>query len=535
MSKTRVNLILHAHSPYVRHLEYPKFLEENWFFEDLCESYIPLLKMLENLDGRDVPFRLSICFSPTLCTMLLDEPLQERFVEYMQGRIELGEKEVARTRRQQPECHDMAKFYLKSYKENLALYESMGRNILDGFIKLQEKGVIEIIATAATHCYFPLYKNYEAAVRAQIEIGVKSHIRFFHSAPKGFWLPECGYYPGLEDELASYGIRWCQIPAHSVITAKNKILSAGYQPVRLYDSEVIGFPRDWSITNLVWSDSTGYPCDPDYREFYRDIGYDLDMDYIRPYVHEPDVRVFTGYKYMSITGRDDNKLPYDLSKAADKVKLHADNFLYHLRRKAMSISAETQTSPVLNLCFDAELFGHRWFEGIAFLKQVLQNGVKEKDIEFTTPGEILSRTQEYERAELNECSWGRGGYSDSWLDGENSWVYRHVHKAIERMEELAERFPNQRSLKARFLDQAAREVLLAMASDWPYILHDKTSVIYAEKRLRNHLGSFNVVYSNMCKNSVHTEWLIKAEKRNAIFPEMDYNLFLEKKDDSKTR
>lgn len=535
MSKTSVNLILHAHSPYVRHLEYPKFLEENWLFEDLCESYIPLLRMLENLDSRDVRFRLSICFSPTLCTMLLDEPLQERFVEYMQGRIELGEKEVARTRKQQPECHDMAKFYLKSYKENLAYYESMGRNILDGFIKLQEKGVIEIIATAATHCYFPLYKNYKAAVRTQIEIGVKSHIRFFHSAPKGFWLPECGYYPGLEKELANYGIKWCQIPAHSVITAKNKILSAGYQPLRLYDSEVTGFPRDWSITNLVWSDSTGYPCDPDYREFYRDIGYDLDMDYIRPYVHEPDVRVFTGYKYMAITGRDDNKLPYDLSRAADKVRLHADNFLYHLRRKAMSISAETQTSPVLNLCFDAELFGHRWFEGIAFLRQVLQNGVKEKDIEFTTPGEILSRSQEYEKAELNECSWGRGGYSDSWLDGENSWVYRHIHKAIERMEELAERFPNQRSLKARFLNQAAREVLLAMASDWPYILHDRTSVIYAEKRLRNHLGSFNVVYSNMCKNSVHTEWLIKAEKRNAIFPEMDYNLFLEKKYDDKTR
>ena len=70
-----------------------------------------------------------------------------------------------------------------------------------------------------------------------------------------------------------------------------------------------------------------------------------------------------------------------------------------------------------------------------------------------------------------------------------------------------------------------------MASDWPYILHDKTSVIYAEKRLRNHLGSFNVVYSNMCKNSVHTEWLVKAERRNAIFPEMDYNLFMPQDDE----
>lgn len=525
MPKASVNLILHAHSPYVRHLEYPKFLEENWLFESLCESYIPLLMMLKELDSENVPFHLSICFSPTLCTMLLDEPLQERFINYLTSRIELGEKEVERTKSEAPELYEMASVYLETYRKCLDFYENCGRNILSGFIELHEKGHIDLMATAATHCYFPLYKDYESAVKTQIEVGIKSHIHFFHSAPSGFWLPECGYYPGLEKFLAQYGIRWCQIPAHSIITARNRISSGGYQPVMLHDSPVAGFPRDWSLTNLVWSDSTGYPCDSDYREFYRDIGYDLDMDYIRPYIHEPDVRVFTGYKYMAITGRTDEKRPYNRKAAAAKVSLHANNFLYHLRRKSLSLCAQTQEEPVLNLCFDVELFGHRWYEGIQFLKEVLINGVNEEAVAFTTPSQILSRGRSLEMAELNECSWGRGGFSDSWLDSENSWVYRHIHKAIERMEELARRFPNQRSLKCRFLNQAAREVLLAMSSDWPYILHDKTSVMYAEKRLRNHLGSFNVVYTNMCRNSVHTEWLIKAEKRNAIFPDMDYNLF----------
>ena len=520
-----VNLILHAHSPYVRHLEYPRFLEENWLFESLNESYIPLLRMLMELADAGVAYKLSICFSPTLCTMLTDVPLQERFVDYMTSRIELGGKEVVRCAEEQPEYLEMAQRYLDSYKANLEYYESWGRNILTGFKQLSERGYVEIMATAATHCYFPLYKDYDAAVRAQVEIGVKSHIQFFHEAPKGFWLPECGYYPGLEKMLGRYGVRWCQIPAHSVLTARNRITSGGYQPVRLYDSSVTGFSRDWGLTNLVWSDSTGYPCDPDYREFYRDIGYDLDLEYIRPYIHEPDVRVFTGYKYMAITGRDDDKKPYVPSVAAKKVELHANNFLYHLRRKAMAIAAETQVQPVINLCFDVELFGHRWYEGLDFLRRTLTLGAQEKDIVFTTPSIILEHGGEYEKAELNECSWGFGGYSDPWLSSENSWIYRHIHKAIERMEELAGRFPGQRSLKARFLNQAAREVLLSMASDWPYILHDRTSVTYAEKRLRNHLGSFNVVYSNMCKNSVHTEWLIKAERRNAIFPEMDYNLF----------
>ena len=391
--------------------------------------------------------------------------------------------------------------------------------------QLEKNGHLELIGTAATHAYLPLYKSYKTAVKAQVELGIKTHIRVFHSAPSGFWLPECGYYPGLEDTLAEYGIRWCQLPSHSIMTARNRITSAGYKPVRLYDSNILGFPRDWNLTNLVWSDTTGYPCDPDYREFYRDIGYDLDLDYIRPYIHEPDVRVFTGYKYKAITGHDEDKKPYDSALAQRKVLLHADNFLYHLRRKSISMSAEMQSEPVINLCFDVELFGHRWYEGIDFLRLVLERGVHDDSLHFTTPSLVLSNVGDVERGEINECSWGMGGYSDSWLDSNTSWVYRHTHKAIERMEELAVRFPDQKSLKGRFLNQAAREVLLAMASDWPYILHDRTSVIYAEKRLRNHLGSFNLAYTNMCRNSVHTEWLIKAEKRNSIFPEMDYNIF----------
>ena len=125
----------------------------------------------------------------------------------------------------------------------------------------------------------------------------------------------------------------------------------------------------------------------------------------------------------------------------------------------------------------------------------------------------------------NESSWGSGGYSDTWLDETNSWIYRHIFKSIERMEELTKRFPDQGSLKGRFLNQASRELLLAMSSDWPQIMHDRTSSAYAEKRLRSHLGSFNVVYSAMTRNTVNTEWLINAEKTSEIFPDIDYKVF----------
>ena len=528
ISTAKVNLLLHAHLPYVRHLEYPSFLEEDWLFEALHETYIPLLRILEDLDRSGHDFRLSICFSPTFTTMCLDEPLQERFVTYLNSRIELGEKEVARAKKEAPEVLKIATFYLEQAKSNLAFYENYGRNILTGYRKLSEKGRVELVATAATNAYFPLYRNYETAIRAQIELGVKSHIRVFGEAPRGFWLPECGYYPGVENILSEYGIKWIQLPSQSVITAKNRLEKADHAPTLVGDSQITSFIRDWSLTNLVWSDAYGYPCDPDYREFYRDIGYDLPMSYIQPYIHD-DIRVFTGYKYWAITSQTAvEKKVYDFTRAEAKVQLHAENFLYHIRRRGIALTSETGDEPVYTICFDADLFGHRWFEGLSFIRQILLSDPGKTGISFTTPSEFLGCFVPTERGYFNECSWGKGGFSDVWLDGSNAWIYRHTHKAIERMQELSFRFPAQSSLKARFLNQAAREVLLAMASDWPYIMYDKTSVNYAEKRLRNHLGSFNVVYSNMCKNAVNTEWLIKAEKRNAIFPEIDYNIFIPK-------
>lgn len=520
----KVNLILHAHLPYVRHLEYPRFLEENWLYESLNESYIPLLRLLNELDSSGVDFKLSLCISPTLLTMLTDEPLQERFVEYMRLHIELGEKEVERTLSEDTECHDMAMWYLKDSEKNLEVYESYGRNILKGFKLLSEKGKIELIATAATHAYLPLYKSYPKAIDAQIEMGLRTHRRIFGEKARGFWLPECGYYPGLDEALSKRGVWWAPIASHAIITAADKSKYGGYAPVEL-PSGVYGFPRDWNISNLVWSSKYGYPCDSDYREFYRDIGYYLPLDVIRPYIHEPEVRVFTGYKYYAITGKTNEKKFYDMKKAMDKVSLHVDNFLYHIHRKGVLLNAYGIENPVFSLPFDAELFGHRWFEGLEFLKQFLTRASNEPMFDLTTPTSLLASDCVSEKLRVNECSWVGDGGADTWLDGSNAWIYKHTLNAIDRMEGLTHRFPDQGSLKGRFLNQASREVLLAMASDWPCIIHDNTSVSYAEKRVRNHLGSFNVVYSSMCKNTVNTEWLINAEKRNAIFPDIDYKLF----------
>ncbi|MGE4585376.1 MAG: glycoside hydrolase family 57 protein [Sphaerochaeta sp.] len=527
MPAKSIAIILNAHLPFVRHPEFPRFLEEDWLFESISESYLPLLRMLNRLKAEHVPFSLTVSLSPTLCCMLSDPVLQERFLQYMERHVELGEKEVERCAAQQPEFLEMAQFYLDQAKRNLSDYQDVYRtNLLEAFKALESSGHLELATTAATHAYLPLYQEYPTAINAQVELGVQSFLTTFGHLPKGFWLPECGYYPGLEENLKYHGISWFQTASQSMLLSAQKVESGDYRPVHC-PNQVAAFPRDFQATSLVWSNSSGYPTDRVYREFYRDIGYDLPMDYIKPYIHEPGVRVFTGYKYWAITGQTDQKVPYRRDLAQAKVAEHAKNFLYNLNRKGDQLGSALQQEPLFTLGFDAELFGHWWFEGIDWLEQVIRLASEDKqEVKLVTPSSFLAKEgSSLQTAQPAFSSWGQGGYSAVWLDGSNAWTYRHVHKAIERMEELAVRFSDQISLKQRFLNQAAREVLLAMASDWPFILFNKSSTEYAEKRLKNHLRNFNVVYGNMCKNAVNTEWLVKAEKRDIIFSDIDYNIF----------
>ncbi len=527
MSRAHLSFILNAHLPFVRHPEYPRFLEEDWLFESISESYLPLLRMCNRLADDKVPYTFTVSLSPSLCTMLADPILAERYTQYLERHIELGEKEVARCKIEQPAFSDMAAFYLEAARTNFTDFvEHYKSNILEGFKDLEERGYLELVTTAATHAFLPLYKEYPSAINAQVEIGVQSFLTTFGHLPKGFWLPECGYYPGLEEVLRSHGISWFQTASQAMLLSPDKVANGVYRPVHCPNG-VAAFPRDFNGTSLVWSNESGYPTDKIYREFYRDIGYDLPLGYIGPYIHEPQVRVFTGFKYWAITGKTDQKVPYDRIRAKKRTVEHARNFIYTLQKRADSLGPKLEEEPLFTLAFDAELFGHWWFEGVQWLEEVIRLiAAGDKGLAMTTPSRFLEREGErLQQVQPSFSSWGHGGYNAVWLDGANSWSYRHIHKAIERMEELASRFGDQMSLKQRFLNQAAREVLLAMASDWPFMMYNKSSAEYATKRVNDHLSNFNVVYSNMCKNAVNTEWLVKAEKRNTIFADIDYNIF----------
>lgn len=525
MSKGTIGITLHAHLPFVRHPEYPKFLEENWLYEAISETYLPLLRVFHRLRREGVSYQVTISLSPTLCSMLSDRLLQDRYINHVTALIELGEKELERTSND-PEKQRLAQMYLGLYRQNLEDFEGIYRgNILQGFRSLEDSGHLTIITTTATHAFLPIYKDFPQAIRAQIELAQMSHVAHFRRKPKGFWLPECGYYPGLERILQQNNIDYFYAGTHSISLAEERPERGVFAPAEC-ENGVSVFARDFGLSQLVWSEEKGYPVDGAYRDFYRDIGYDLDMEYVRPYIHEPGVRCFTGYKYWAITDTDnDVKDLYDPEAAEKRIEEHAENFIYAIQKKTDQLSELIDRDPHFTLPFDAELFGHWWFEGVSWLEVVLRKLDDSKDLSTLSEENYLMRYPRNQKLHPALSSWGNNGYAAVWVDGSNDWIYRHVHIAIKRMIELVERFPDQSSLKERFLQHAAREVMLAMASDWPFIISNGTSVHYAEKRMKEHIHNFNLVYENMCRNSVNTEWLTRTEKKNNIFPDIDYRIF----------
>lgn len=519
-----LGFVLHAHLPFVRHPEYDRFLEENWLFEAISETYLPFLRMCRRLKDDGVSFRLTISISPTLAAMLIDELLQERYIKHAEMLVELGYNEIDRTRTE-AEFNSLAEMYTRFFERNLHDFTNeYHRNILWGFKNLEKEGYLEIITTAATHAFLPLYQSYPEALEAQVQTAVLDYSRTFGKKPKGFWLPEFGYYPGIEEVLRRNNLEYFFTAAHGILFASEKTPYGVYAPLTLPNG-MHAFGRDYPTSDAVWSSEHGYPSDGDYREFYRDIGYDLPIEYVRPYIHEPDVRVCTGFKYYSITGHTDQKQPYRPEKARHKVIEHADNFIYKRRKQLKKFEGLMEMPPYIIAPFDIELFGHWWFEGLQWLEQVIRNIAQSDDLSLITPCDYLSEYPTAQTGKPSFSSWGNEGYADVWLDGTNDWIYRHIHKAIERMSELVHRYPDVTGLKLRTLNQAAREVMLSMASDWPFIMKTGTMVPYAERRVKGHLYNFNYIYERLCRNTVDTEWLTTIEKKNNLFPDIDYKIF----------
>jgi 1,4-alpha-glucan branching enzyme len=518
-----LSLVLHCHLPYVRHPEFDYFLEENWYYEALFETYLPLLCVFEELLEKGIPFQLTLSVSPTLLSMCLDPLLQRRALRYVDQLIALGEKERKRIGNL-PEFQPVLQMYLEKLgKYRRVFTESYQCNVAMGFKKFQDLGKLELITCAATHGYFPLLGVRETAVRAQIETALQLHKSFFGRKPPGFWLPECGYQPGQDELLKNFGLKYFFVDTHGLLQAAPKPAYGTFAPVRC-PSGLAVFGRDRESSKQVWSSKEGYPGDPDYREFYRDVGFDLEEKDLDPYVQPEGIRRFTGLKYYRVTGTGDHKEPYQPQPARLKAKQHAQDFLSRRQAQMAKVGPWMNRPPLVTCMYDAELFGHWWYEGPDFLYFIFElNHQMEAPLSFITPSDYLDRFPENQPTQPAFSSWGLGGYSEVWLNKTNDWIYPLLSAACDEMTALAA--GEAAGLNRRALNQAARELLLAQASDWAFMLYTGNHTLYAERRVKTHLGRFNRLVEQFRGNKVDEKFLSDLEEKDNLFPQLDYRSY----------
>lgn len=519
MPRGLIALVLHAHLPYVRHVE-RHVTEERWLFEAITECYLPIIALLMRLYDEGLQPRITVSLSPTVASMLRDSLLRERYAKHLDQLMGLVDQEVSRSQHV-PQIAPVVALYEARTSQAHQLWNALNGDVLGALASLEDAGVIELITTAATHAYLPLLRP-RAFVAAQIALGLEQHEQLFGRRPKGFWLPECGYEPGFEEVLADLGVSYTFVDSHGLLDGEPSPRHGVHAPALCPGERVVCFARDPECSRQVWSATEGYPADVVYREFFRDLASERTREELGDYFGAPQWGP-TGLKYHKITGPTERKGVYEPRVAAARAKEHAHHFVQARRTQITGCASAMGQPPLVVAPFDAELFGHWWFEGPLFLEAVIRRlAQRSEGLELVTPSDFLSRWPTAQVMRPAASSWGEGGYSEIWLSEENAWIHRHLHavgtRALALIGEVAK---EGEGLRRRAAAQAFRELLLAQGSDWPFLIRAGTSGDYAEDRLRAHLAQAWALLDQLESGEVDESGLARLESMSCPFAGVD--------------
>ncbi len=510
--------ILHAHLPYVRKNEVNS-LEEDWFFQAILECYIPLLRVLDEASkSNPETTKLTISLSPTLLSLFQSSQLKEKFPSWINTRIELVKDLSGKEK-------DASKFLLIRLKDQLLYWNKYSGNIINRFKHFQEIGCLDIITCAATHGYLPILRENPKTVLGQLKTAIKFHQDIFNVKPLGIWLPECSYYENLDRILSNCGLRYAVLDGHGILNSKPRPRYGVYAPI-CSKNGVAFFGRDSQSTLPVWSSREGYPGDSDYREFHKDLGWELSLAKLKSKGISSTRPL--GLKFHRITNNSislGKKDFYNENLAKKKVEEHAENYLSQRSEQIKNLSTTYKFKPILIAPFDAELFGHWWYEGPLFIHNLFKKSSKYL-LRFTHLREILSERPELQLCEPSPSSWGQGGYHNYWINETNSWIVPEISKAGAVFVEVNSKNINN-DLSLRILRQAARELLLSESSDWSFILRAGTTTELAKERIERHLTRFWKLINNIRDiEPIDLKYLESIEEEDKIFPNIDLKNWL---------
>jgi len=536
-----------------------------WLHEAAAETYLPLLRIFGELEQDGLALKANVNLSPILLEQLSHPTFKDEFPKYLVRKIQAAHKDAEEfTVQDDPHMVSVSRFWLHFYEQALRQFDSIDSDIIRGFQHFYDSGAIEIITCGATHGYFPLLGT-DASIRAQVKTGVETHERFFGRKPRGIWLPECGYRPagtwqfpvsingfgspqarrpfyreGVEQILAENGLQFFYVDTHLVDTSTRFTpyqLLAGGVPVAMEippehpqknfyrpyytespdrDAHVAFFTRDPRTSAQVWSGDLGYPGDANYLEFHKK-------------------RWPGGNRYWRITGSKIDlglKQPYDPAIALERTREHAKHFV-RITRETLERYGNNGAA-ILTAPFDAELFGHWWFEGPEWLKQVaLEFAKPESQVKLTSCPEYLEQFPPAAYVALPEGSWGAESNNSVWLNEDTAWTWKHIYPAELAVQQIANSgLWHDHAVATRLVKQICRELLLLESSDWQFLITTKAARDYAEKRFNTHLEQFRALLDTWRRFEATRQ--IPAEKlheleaievRDSVFPDIDHELW----------
>jgi 1,4-alpha-glucan branching enzyme len=520
----RLALVLHAHLPFIRHPEHPRHLEEHWLFEAIGDCYLPLIAVLRSAARRGSRFRLTLSLSPTLLAMLADPLLRLRYRDYLDRLIRLCEREIDRHGADSG-LAPLTRYHHARALGLRALYEDdLGGDLIRAWVDLRDAGLVELIATTATHGYLPLLRSRPESVRAQLGVGSDAFAALTGRAAEGLWLPECGYYPGLEGEMAAAGFRYTVLETHGIEQGRPSPPWGVYAPVEA--GGVAMFGRDPDSAREIWDRRTGYPGQPCYREYHRDLGFEAGADVLGDFLPPAVERAPTGIKYHRVTGGEGPKALYDPRAGLRQADDDAGRFIANRCRRLAPLMGGPRP-PVAVAPYDAELFGHWWHEGPAFLDALIRRLDGQGALEPVTLGGYLAQHGSAGECRPAASSWGEQGYNAAWLRPGTGYVHLHLHQAAGELAELIRTHaggPGDSSA-ARLLRQAARTLLLAQGSDWTFHLGRGGGSDYAQARLRALLARFAFLTAAVPEGREPGVGLAALERMDSLFPRLDLRHF----------
>ncbi len=544
--------MLHSHLPFYRKAGMWPFGEEN-LYECMLETYVPLVQAIDELNEEGIKAKLTVGITPILAEQLNDEHLQNGFIEYLDSRI----KAVSEDQKRYPDekvAHSqhlkyLADFYFEHFNKIKNLFvNKYNKDLISQFRRLQDLGCIEITTSGATHGFSPLLAT-DSNLNAQFKVGSDTTKRLFGKKAKGAWLPECAYRqgysyigkdgqkkwrPAIEVSLQNNDIEYFFTESH-VIEGGNSIgnrrviglygnieyiplperEATGYDTFSAYwlpDAQVAVMGRNERAGYQVWSAADGYPGDGCYREF-----------------HRKDAN--SGMHYWRITSSTTDlgdKMLYDPVLALSQVNLNSDHYsslLFHLLNDHKLATGE---EGLLMVSFDTELFGHWWFEGVEFIKQVIRKLHKyNPGVERCTAGEYLEKHPPKEAIQIPESSWGQGGHFWVWQNHLTEWMWPIIHSCEKRMIDITSRYQEvpEDKLLHRALNQLARENLLLQSSDWPFLITTWQAKDYATDRFREHVERFEKIADMIDNNCIDENALQEIESIDNCFSVIDYRVY----------